>query len=479
MCHDLPMRGRGLLGACFLALSLASGPARGNGRFPEAQQLVEDPSDPSRLLLRATFGFLVSFDRGASWGFLCEAAIGYSGDVIQDPSVGITAGGRFLAGLFEGLTTSATGCTWPPQPQLVGFSVADLSVDKSDPTRVVLLASSPVANSPGQSLNRVFESTDNAASFAPLGRDLRPDLAAFTLDPSPSDTDRLYVSGLVPAEASLTGVLLRSRDRGRTFEELAIPMTDPDNRPFIAAVHPTDPDVLFVRTDGPSVDRLFHTADGGESWTLVFAGEARMLGFALSPDGTEVLVGFSRPPNPADPFDDSRIGLWRSSTRNFSFERIYDSPVTCVTWTNEGVYACLNRAFTLGTILGIAPDARFTLAAPAPFLSLLRPAENLAPSPDCDPTTIASTECPERFRFLCAPLGINGCFRDDDAGPDASDAADASVLDAGAIDASMGGRFAARGGTCTLGWTSSPSSVFWLLVSGFALRAWRRRRARR
>ncbi len=82
-------------GACFMAfvLMVVSTPATAaaNGRFPDADQLVIDPADPTRLVLRATFGMLQSMDAGVTWTWLCEQVIGYGG--MDDPPIAITGDG--------------------------------------------------------------------------------------------------------------------------------------------------------------------------------------------------------------------------------------------------------------------------------------------------------------------------------------------------------------------------------------------------
>src|SRR5258706_14268009 len=87
-----------------LAAALAwASPARANGRFPAANQLVVAAQDPSYLILRTTFGIMFSHDRGQNWDWVCEKAVGYGG--LDHPSMGITKTGR-LAGPVSGLAGS-------------------------------------------------------------------------------------------------------------------------------------------------------------------------------------------------------------------------------------------------------------------------------------------------------------------------------------------------------------------------------------
>src|SRR6202020_1234661 len=65
------------------------------------------------IVLRATFGILVSRDHGATWSWLCEDALGIASTQVEDPSVGLSASNALIAGLRTGLDVSSdTGCNW-------------------------------------------------------------------------------------------------------------------------------------------------------------------------------------------------------------------------------------------------------------------------------------------------------------------------------------------------------------------------------
>src|ERR1700722_9772949 len=100
-----------------MGVTLVAPPALANGRFPAASQLVAHPRDPARMVLRTTYGLLVTRDNGTSWDWICERAVGYGG--VEDPALAITGGGTLLAGIFEGLVSSSDeGCTWSRSPGL-------------------------------------------------------------------------------------------------------------------------------------------------------------------------------------------------------------------------------------------------------------------------------------------------------------------------------------------------------------------------
>src|SRR3974390_858921 len=110
---------------------LASRPAAANGRYPAANQIVFSPTDPSVVVVRTTFGILPSHDDGTTWSWLCEDALGFPTMAIEDPELGLTAGGALVAGLsgpVTGLDVSGdTGCNFQcVGGPLAGQSIADI-----------------------------------------------------------------------------------------------------------------------------------------------------------------------------------------------------------------------------------------------------------------------------------------------------------------------------------------------------------------
>ena len=155
------------MGAALFGCLLASPPAAANGRYPYAQLLLTDPSNPDRLWMRSTFGVLTSTDRGCTWYWLCEQAIGYRGT--EDPMIGVMADGSLIGGIFDGLVTSRDhGCSWSFEGPLEGKNVEDLAVDKRDPARAIAVSST--GTSDGRYENQVWQRTDSARTWVQLGR---------------------------------------------------------------------------------------------------------------------------------------------------------------------------------------------------------------------------------------------------------------------------------------------------------------------
>jgi MYXO-CTERM domain-containing protein len=313
------------------AALIASAPgALANGRFPAAGQIAVHPGDTSRMLVRTTFGFVVTGDRGGRWDWICEAAVGYGG--AADPFVGVLEDGTMIAGLGAGLNVSHDeGCGWAFAAGPAGETyVVDVSVDKSTPSRGLALLS--------EAVSQVFESTDDGRTWAQAGVDLPEDVRGQTLDAAPSSPDTLYVTARTKS-GERPGALVRSFDRGKTWETLVIPGADDGNVPYLGAIDPVDPATLYVRTDGDPVDRLLVSHDSGETWDVVLETQGMMLGFALSPDGSQIVVG-----GPTD-------GMLRAETDALVFEKVSEFGPRCLTWAPGVLYACGDQfqdTFTVG-----------------------------------------------------------------------------------------------------------------------------------
>ncbi|WP_437515100.1 WD40/YVTN/BNR-like repeat-containing protein [Sorangium sp. So ce1099] len=329
-------RRRALSAAALLSVAAVAAPALANGRFPAAGQIATHPSDPSRLLVRATYGLLTSQDGGERWRWICEPVVGFGDN--EDPMLAFLADGTIIAGVFDGLSASKNGgCDWSFAPgDLLDRYVIDLSADRADPSRAVLVVSTGLGS--GRFLTQLWETSDNADTWTKAGVDLPEDFLAHTVDAAPSRRERVYVSGRFGAP-DYAGALQRTDDRGETWERLDIPESDDTRLPYLGAIDPADPDTVYVRLDGEPSDALLVTRDGGQTFTTIFEGQGNLLGFALSPDGASVIVG-----GPQD-------GIWRASTSSLDFEKISDVGARCLTWAAEGVFACgdeFNDGFTVG-----------------------------------------------------------------------------------------------------------------------------------
>ena len=398
---------------CVVVLLFAA-PLAANGRYPEAQKLIEDPRDANRLLLSGTYGLLESEDRGQNWYYLCELA--FANELIEgDPLIELLPSGEILSGLIATLNRSGDcGCSWTtrlaqPEPEVL----RDLTVEKAGDRAAIALIRDVGANPEVFSLH---ESKDAGLTWTKLA-DLPPDVEeAFTLDSAPSDASRIYVSALMKSGA---GALLVSTNRGASWQTRNFAGADINNQAYIAAVDPANADVVFVRTNGWddesfANDALFYTSDGGQTWTELIRRQGKLFGFALSPDRSIVLAGYGDPYQAASFVNPEDLGLYKAAVGQTTFTKIWNAAVSCLSWTSRGVYACHAEGhpeFTVDFSLGVAANADFTLTTPAPFTPLLRHRDVRGPlgclGGICDDTWSVPTElgppvC-DQFGAQCTP----------------------------------------------------------------------------
>jgi hypothetical protein len=394
-----------LAGLAF-ATVLAPG-AQANGRFPRAQRLLERGGDPQKLVLAATYGILLTSDRGAEWRHICELGFAFQNAEI-DPVLGVFSDESMIVRGSRSLNRAETPyCAFSPVLGTKGSdTVADFSLDASDADRVVALVME--RGDASVAVNRLYESLDAGRTFAPFGEPLPATDVSFgiTLDLAPSDPARVYATALAEDAAS---VFVRSDDSGRSWSTVALPL-EQSEYPYIAAVDATNANAVYVRTDFWSSvegvyqanDALFYSDDGGASFREVFRQPAKLLGFALSPDASEVLVGYGDPVDPGRFVDSTALGIYRASTTDFAFTKIHAGSVSCLAWTRTGLYVCTPQD-ERGFALGFAPNAEFDLGVDDPFTPLLD-LRTVSGPVDCSPCT-SSGACRESWATTCALFG--------------------------------------------------------------------------
>jgi hypothetical protein len=392
---------------------------------------VQAPEDPDHLLVQVTYGLMSSRDRGASWGWTCERAVGFVGDI--DPPIAIAAGSVQLAALFDGLAVSSPdGCDWAVAPALEGRFAIDVSVTKSDPRDVVVLTSDGLGADRFESI--VWRSADAAATFERASEPLREDFIAETIDVAPGDRDRVYVTGFFArGEGVYDGAFGRSDDGGRTFSFSEVEGSDNASGPFLAAVHPTDPDVLWVRLGGQA-GKLLRSVDGGATFETIFEGVGSLQGFALSPDGSTILVG-----GEGDP-------LQRGPSEGGAFEAVSDVRPKCLAWLETGVYACGSEQVE-GFTIGVSTDEGETFTGIYSRFCTEGPL-------DCPAGTSVGDTCDAEWVKTRPQIGADSCA---DAatgagGAGASTSAEATTAAGGEGGADRGGapRSEQGGGCCSV-----------------------------
>jgi MYXO-CTERM domain-containing protein len=210
--------------AWVLVAALAAN-ASGNGRAPGTSTLhFRQGHETTDILAGLTFGLVVTHDGGATWRWMCEAAVGYGG--LYDPDYSYSASSAIFATTFNGFKVTRDGCTFaatspgmtfvaqdelgPDGALYIGAAdSADSDISKSVDDGMTF----PTATTPGQ-LNDwwqslivapgnanvvflagyrfvatqkvllVFKSTNGGSSFVPLPGNLANDGAASTSNAS-------------------------------------------------------------------------------------------------------------------------------------------------------------------------------------------------------------------------------------------------------------------------------------------------------
>jgi len=343
--------------------------------------------------MTTTFGVLFSSDRGATWDWVCERAIGYGGQ--EDPSLGIVGDNTVLVGTYAGLSiTQDLGCSWAfAGGGLKSQVVIDTTSRSKDRNAAIALTSTYRFDDAGAGYtSHLYETTDQGSSWKRLGVGLPSYAIAETVDTAPSDDARIYASAYRRNGDSNEGLFYTSLNNGQTFSETIIELTKNEGAPFIAAVDPVNADRVYVRTTSGNESRLLVTDNGGKSFRTVRTGSA-LLGFALSGDGSKVWVG-------------SADGLYLASRDDFTFAKKSDAQIQCLTWFSGTLYACSTE--TSGFTLGASSDDG------ASFAPLLHLATVRGPLACADGTPAAS--CVVEWPSVRDQLGIAS-----DAGSNAPD----------------------------------------------------------
>lgn len=387
------------LTACGIALAagFATAPAQAHGRFPASGLVALGPSSDQRIVVRTTYGLVMSLDRGASWRWVCGEAPNYDPDT-EDPVVLLDDAGRMALGAFDGLAASSNGCSWElVGGGLAGRYVVDL-VAKESGAGWLALSSNGVA---ADTFDVGLWAADEGQTAWSLVHDFpNDDLLALTVGVGGAGSNRVFVSGrdgLAASEPgasdSYAGVVMRSDDGGSSWQRFAVPGSDGSTRlPYLAAVDPSDASRLYVAIISiPSADPYFElmvSTDGAESYSSIYTSAGGASAFALSPDGSRLALG------------GSAIGLLTADRDNPQFEQVNKARIGCINWHPTGMWLCTDE-FVDGATLQRSQDEGLTLT---PVMGLASPCGSL----DCPEASTVAQLCAPRWpaeaKELQAPL---------------------------------------------------------------------------
>ena len=292
--------------------------ALANGRFPSAQQLVLAPpgGDPNLVVLRTTFGIVVSRDAGKSWSWICERALGFTGE--WDPPIAVTKDNRIWVGLADGLRSTRDGCGTDEVAALHALPISDLAVDASGENLLVL--SSKIDGPATVAILRKNGTLDKVAGNFP-GLELRTgDIAS---------SGKIYVTG-VPFDSSAKprGHLFVGA-RGRPLAEVKLAWPE-DAMLYLSAIDPKNDQRIVLRVLSPRGTDVALSEDGGKTLKTVLHVGTLLFGFAKSADGKIMYTGSG------DPND----GVWESRDAGASWSQASKTSVRCLALSGDLLYAC-------------------------------------------------------------------------------------------------------------------------------------------
>jgi len=284
------------------------------------------------VFLRATFGVLASFDGGATFRWLCEDAIGFSGT--WDPPIAATPDARLYVGLEHGLAWTIDACNMHAMPEVAGEFVSDVSRAGDD---LVFATSTP----------------KKPAAFWRAHAGVAARTGA-TIDGAYVDTldasrARLYATAIRVGQKPAPH-FYRSDDGGKTIRELVQPWPT-QGRLYLAAIDPANDARVLVRQLSDRGSDLLLSEDSGGSFRVVLHTSGAMFGFAQSEDGKNVWAGSG----------DAEEGLFRSTDRGRTFTSVAKAPIFCLHASTK-LFACSNPFTEHGYAIGVSTDEGVTIA---------------------------------------------------------------------------------------------------------------------
>lgn len=229
-------------------------------------------------------------------------------------------------------------------PQNVGGRIADVEMDPTDQDIAFI----------GAATGGIFKTTDGGDTWLPVF-DEQTTMSIGDMAIAPSDHNTIYVgtgeanggSGSLTYDAN--GVY-KSTDGGASWLNVGLNETHMIGR---VAVHPTDPDVVFVAAMGDmygnTSDRgLYKTTDGGATWTQVLYvnDSTGAVDVVINPQNPDIVFACTwmrtRHPNRKD-YAGYESGVWKSTDGGDTFTRLDDTnglPATNIQFSRVGIDLC-------------------------------------------------------------------------------------------------------------------------------------------
>ncbi len=401
----------------FLAVSGAGRHAAAHGGLPAASSVAPGPGTDRHLAVTTNFGVVLSRDRGATWHWVCEQALGVSEGGLN---LAWTSAGTLVGASPDGLVISRDGgCSWRLHPLFKGKSVSEVLPARDG--RVLFVATESF-----DSANGVWVSADSGESFEPVALAARDRASFSSVRAAPPDPQRLYVGAW--SEEPLRAWLYRSDDGGSSWRQMPQKTPEVWSRFRVLGASPADPDTVFAFTGAVQNAAVVRSSDGGETFEPVLSVD-EVRGLSFSPDGRTLWIA-----------DFDRV--YRSVDTGRSFDKL---PVPrrngCVAGGAGEIYAC-GWPWEDTWAVGASRDGGETWRPLLNFADIKGPL-------DCPATTVTGDECRAAWPWQALELGIR------------------NASDAGASD----GRPIDTGGGCGCRLGAAAGTPSWALPLAFGLAA--------
>jgi MYXO-CTERM domain-containing protein len=444
--------------AGLLIAALAPG-AFANGRAPGTSTIHFREGHETDIAAGMTFGLLVSHDNGATWHWMCEAAVGYGG--LWDPDYSYLPNGSLFATTFMGLKVSTDGCTFGSTPPGNLF----VSTDEAKGTSVLFGAADSTDD-------KIYKSTDSGVTFptstTPPGATVNDWYTSMMY--APSDATRVYVAGYRFSGQTKSFLLYKSIDGGGTFTamgQVGLPATvNTSSSVDIVGVDPAAPNTVYIRisyVNGAQGDTIYKTTNAGAAWTSIL-NKADSIAFLVRSTG-ELVAGTKT------------LGAVHSTNGGTTFTALANAPhINCLAENSaHEVWACTQN---YGDTMAMIPSDGYGIMKTSDLTTwtgVLRYQDITGPV-DCAAGTVQHDTCAGmNWCGVVAQLGITSTVIDCsavgiDGAPDAGGSG-------GSGSGGGGGGGGDKKGCCDTGPGSAPPLAMGLLVAGSLLL--RRRRPER
>lgn len=256
---------------------------------PEPRTILLQDGDPERVVVGTRRGgYFLTKDGGASWSWLCEAGVGYDDEEVY-PGVLLKSGTLVISTGFGGVASSSDGCSfagWLPSERPF---IADVRVRAGEPGSVLALET----RSEGASfVNQLWESSDDAATWQPLGAPFADEETATSF--ALADDGTIFAGTTDSAGAALWRLdpnASRAQRVSLTDDAGVVPRV-------IGASGSGDTARVYVVLDYEQVEGLtthgdlaLLSSDGGGAFTPLLASAGDLAAAALSADGKTLALG--------------------------------------------------------------------------------------------------------------------------------------------------------------------------------------------